>query len=313
MKTKLLSIILVIMLALSVIACGGSAPAASSTSGSSQAAPAAAPKADEPAQAEATEINWEKFEGWSEENWDGKDIAYQFTGEWELAEYNYYYSFLINLYTDGSAMVDQRNTGTASSYYQYGYWSEENTPDGNEIAFDTLYATHVNGALIDHEYSYSLYEESDGNYSFGYTFGISPGAYFREAPVAGGKDVAYATTEAFHEAVDNIYETHRFVSTEADENGLTLRISTFSDNTAVINLIHPEHDVINHKDGALKAVYDAAGAATYSLVINDEAEIPLTQNADGTFAEFEVTYDADLMGNAIHLVATCVETEVPAE
>ncbi|MBR2288982.1 MAG: hypothetical protein IJ865_12110 [Clostridia bacterium] len=147
--------------------------------------------------------DWETFEGWQDVDWDAKTIRYQFIGEWSLEENNIYQTFLINLYEDGSVLVDQRSTTSASSYYQFGYWSEENTEDGNEIALDTILCTPLNGdALIAHEYSYELYEEEDGNYSFGYTFGIIPGQYFREADVAGGAEIVYETLEAFHAAVD---------------------------------------------------------------------------------------------------------------
>ena len=130
--------------------------------------------------------NWESYENWLTEDWDAKEIAYQFNGTWELAEYGISFNILINLYSDGSALVDQRNIASASSYLQFGYWSEELTEDGNEIAFDTLYCSDVEGtSLIAHEYSYELYEEEDGNYSFGYTFGIAPGQYFREADMVG--------------------------------------------------------------------------------------------------------------------------------
>ena len=147
--------------------------------------------------------DWTAHEGWLQEDWDAKTVKYQFTGEWELAEYNIHFMFLINLYEDGSALVDQRSIASASSYCQFGYWSEEQTEDGNEIAFDTLYCTSVDGTeLVAHEYSFELYEEEDGNYSFGYTFGIAPGQYFRDVDVAGGAEIAYATLAAFHEAVD---------------------------------------------------------------------------------------------------------------
>ena len=150
--------------------------------------------------------DWESFEGWNDVDWDSKTISYQFTGEWALEEYNINVQFVINLYDDGSAVVDQRMATDGASYLQFGYWSEENTEDGNEIAFDTLFCTPVQEGddLVAHEYSYELYEEEDGNYSFGYTFGIAPGMYFREADVAGGSEVVYETLEAFHAAVDAV-------------------------------------------------------------------------------------------------------------
>lgn len=149
--------------------------------------------------------DWESFEGWNDVDWSAKTIKYQFTGSWELAEYNISLQFVINLYDDGSALVDQRKTTEGASYFQYGYWSEENTEDGNEITFDTLFCSPLEGTeLIAHEYSYELYEEEDGNYSFGYTFGITPGQYFREADMAGGAEIIYASLDDFHAAVDAV-------------------------------------------------------------------------------------------------------------
>ncbi len=150
--------------------------------------------------------DWETFEDWTNVDWNSKTIKYQFTGEWALEEYNISMQFVINLYEDGSALVDQRKTNEGASYFQYGYWSEENTEDGNEIAFDTLFCTPVGEgeALVAHEYSYELYEEEDGNYSFGYTFGIAPGQYFREADMTGGAEIMYESLDAFHAAVDTV-------------------------------------------------------------------------------------------------------------
>ena len=147
--------------------------------------------------------DWTAFEGWMDADWDAKTVKYQFTGKWDLDDNDIHYEFLINLYEDGSALVDQRRTNQHSSYCQFGYWTEETTEDGNEIAFTTLFCTPLNGtALVAHEYSYDLYEEEDGNYSFGYTFGIIPGQYFRDVDMAGGAEIAYETLEAFHTAVD---------------------------------------------------------------------------------------------------------------
>lgn len=147
--------------------------------------------------------DWVSYDKWLEEDWTAKEIAYQFSGAWELEEYSMYCNFLVTLYTDGSALVDQRNIKHGSSYLQFGYWSENTTEDGNEITFDTLFCTDVKGeGLIAHEYSYELYEEEDGNYSFGYTFGIAPGQYFRDVDMVGGKEVLYATQDDFHAAVD---------------------------------------------------------------------------------------------------------------
>lgn len=146
--------------------------------------------------------DWTKFHDWQSENWDSKEISYQFTGDWQLDEYDIDYHFVINFYKDGSAIIDQRDINQHSSYIAYGYWSEEKTADGNEIAFDSVEAVDITTLLIDHEYSYSLYEESDGGYSFGYTFALAPGQYFRTVDVIGSSNVTYNTLEAFHTAVD---------------------------------------------------------------------------------------------------------------
>ena len=331
MKTKLIALVIALMLVLSAAACGSSA-APSAASDKPAAAAAEAPKAEEPVKAEeskaeepekteepaaaeepsAPATDWTAFDGWLTEDWDAKEIAYQFTGEWELAEYGIADRFCINLYTDGSSVIDQRDIGKCSSYLMYGYWSEEKTEDGNEIAFDTLYVTGLDGALAAHEYNYTLYEEADGNYSFGYTFGIAPGMYFREAPVAGGKTVTYATLDEFHAAVDQITETHRFGSTDANDLGISIVISTYSNGTAVAALEMDPHGQINHKDGALKAAYDEAGSASYTLVF-DETEIPLTVNEDGSFADFAFEYDASALQAGLVISSNMTAVEIPAE
>jgi hypothetical protein len=263
--------------------------------------------------ASADDIDWESFEDWTAEDWDAKEVAYQFTGNWELAEYGYKFEFLINLYTDGSASIDQRNVNTGSSYWQFGYWSEEETEDGNEITFDTIYAVDLNGAsLIAHEYSYSLYEEADGNYSFGYTFGIAPGMYFRDVDVAGGKEVTYNTFEEFHSAVDVITETIRFEGKDENPVGATLQISLYSNNTVTVWLCLEPYGPINHKDGTVAVEYDASYNASYTLVIED-TEIPLTLNEDGSFADFSYDYDASALQADLVISSNMTQVEVPAE
>lgn len=154
--------------------------------------------------------DWTSVEDWQSIDWDSKPIAYQFIGNWSLEEYNIYYVHLINLYEDGSVMVDQRsanghvsNLDQTSSLY-FGYWTEEMTEDGNEINLVIKVTTMEQETYeyVAHEYEYFLYEESDGNYSFGFDFCMVPGQYYRVVDVIGGKDVTYESREAFHTAVD---------------------------------------------------------------------------------------------------------------
>lgn len=133
---------------------------------------------------------------WMNEDWDAKTVEYQFTGAWELPENGISFHFLINLYEDGTALVEQLSTGGTPSYRQFGAWSEELTEDGNEIAFATLLSTS-DADLVAHEYEYDLYEEEDGSYSFSYTFGIIPGQYFRDAEMVGSAEILYASLADF--------------------------------------------------------------------------------------------------------------------
>lgn len=196
--SKLTALLLTALLIVSLAACGGDskptpAPGGNDPTGNNTPTPTE----------EVVATDWTKFEDWMTEDWNAKTISYQFTGDWALPENDFYYEFCINLYSDGSAIIDQRNTGTASSFTMYGYWSEKDTEDGNEITFDTLYVISLNGTALEaHEYNYVLYEEADGGYSFGYDFGIIPGQYFRTVDVAGGSTVTYATLDDFHTAVD---------------------------------------------------------------------------------------------------------------
>lgn len=200
--SKIFALLLALMMALSLAACGGEGDAPSSNPSQSGGGQSQQP-GDEPGGSGGSTTDWSHFEDWQSENWDSKTVSYQFTGEWSLEEYDIFNYFLINFYSDGSVVVEQYNPG-GMCYEYFGYWSEENTADGNEISLDTVYVTPDNGvgALVVHEYHYDLYEESDGGYSFGYTFGISAGAYFRDVDVAGSSAVTYATIAAFKAAMD---------------------------------------------------------------------------------------------------------------
>ena len=120
--SKAIALILALVMAIGMIACSGSAPAASTQSTAPAATVTEAPKAAEPAaepaatepepaaEPEVPAFDWTTYTDWIKTDWDSKDIAYQFTGEWELAEYGIKFGFLLNLYSDGSAVVDQRKT-----------------------------------------------------------------------------------------------------------------------------------------------------------------------------------------------------------
>lgn len=129
---KFLAMTLAMAFVLALAACGSPASTPSSPASAAPSSEPAAPETTEP-QGGGDTAGWAGFEGWQSEDWDAKTIRYQFTGAWALEEYGMNFQLLINLYSDGSALVDQRNISSASSYTQYGYWSEEETQDGNEI------------------------------------------------------------------------------------------------------------------------------------------------------------------------------------
>ena len=216
---KLMALVLTLVMVVGLTACGGSDEPSPSTNPPSNDTPAPETPAPE-APAEPAGSDWSSYEGWESENWDSKTVSYQFTGEWSLPENDIYDFFLINLYDDGSVLVDQYSPA-GISYQQFGYWSEENTEDGNEISLDTVYCTNNPGeeGLVAHEYHYDLYEEADGGYSFGYTFGIAAGAYFRDADVAGSSTVTYASLNDFHTAMDSAVGGGAAEGGEANEDG----------------------------------------------------------------------------------------------
>lgn len=145
------------------------------------------------------------YTGYTEEQWlaedvDSKTISYQFTGSWSLGgEYAMEYNVIVNLYED-SALVAKAVKGEGG-YTFYGYWSEKNTEDGKELSLTNKFGSNLDGGLIAHEYNYTLYEESDGGFSFSFTFYLAPGQYFRDAAMKGGKNVQYATFDAFSAAM----------------------------------------------------------------------------------------------------------------
>lgn len=284
--SKLTALLLTVLLVVSLAACGGDTKPTPTPAGNDPAGNTT----PEPTEEVAPATDWTKFENWMAEDWSAKTVSYQFTGNWSLPENNFYYEFCINLYDDGSAAIDQRNTTAGSSYMMYGYWSEENTEDGNEITFDTLYVTSLNGTALEaHEYNYVLYEEADGGYSFGYDFGIIPGQYFRTVDVAGSSTATYATFDDFHAAVDVVLESYRFESAEAS-NDFEARISIFSNGTATCSLI-------TEYNGAKTAV--ANGEATVTMVTNeagDAVENYVIKGTHDAMGDFEITVPADYSG-----------------
>lgn len=202
--SKLACLLMAAAMLLAMAACG--------PTGDGQSTPTPTPAGDgsnTPAPTEEPEDkyptkDWTGFTGWTEENWDGKDISYQFTGSWSMdGEYAMKYDVLINLYSDGSVLVDQYMVG-GHSYTQYGQWIGADTEDGVELTLDTICEEPLNPGddMVAYEYNYILYEESDGGFSFGYTINLAPGQYFRTADVKGSSAVTYNTVADFRAAMD---------------------------------------------------------------------------------------------------------------
>lgn len=184
---KFVAILLVLVTAFALVACG-------------QSAPAAATEAKTEAKAEAAD--WAHYKDWITTDWN-KAIAYQFTGHWDMGDpqYNIVYDFLINLYEDGSVCGKQAGYG-GRAFTFYGFWTAEDTEDGKEVTLTMRKETPLDDAktyddLLDHKYTYTLYEESDGGFSFAFDFGIIPGEYMRTVDMAGNATVQFETLDAF--------------------------------------------------------------------------------------------------------------------
>lgn len=310
---KLVALLIVATMMCSLAACGGtqkSNPSTDEKPTETQTVPATVSTETD----DANQIDWSTYTDWMTTDWDSKSISYQFMGSWELPEYSYFYTILVNLYDDGSVLVDQRNTAFGSSYQQFGYWSEKKTDDGNEIAMDTLFCTPISGEeLVAHEYHYDLYEESDGNYSFGYTFGITPGSFFRTADMTGSNEILYASLEDFYTDVDNITETYRFTSSETSIPGFSAVISVLSNYTVSAQLLteYEGNTVTAHEDtGMLMLQADESGNVTYMLNIAG-AEIPLTVSEDGSVGDFVWTCNWE--SQSITVDFTMTQAEISAD
>lgn|GEM_PF-2356826 len=184
---KFVAILLALVTAFALVACG-------------QSAPAAATEAKTEAKAETAD--WAHYKDWITTDWN-KAIAYQFTGHWDMGDpqYNIVYDFLINLYEDGSVCGKQAGYGGRAFTY-YGFWTAEDTEDGKEVTLTMRKETPLDDAktyddLLDHKYTYTLYEESDGGFSFAFDFGIIPGEYMRTVDMAGNATVQFETLDAF--------------------------------------------------------------------------------------------------------------------
>ena len=187
MMKKFVAILLALVTAFALVACG-------------QSAPAAATEAKTEAKAETAD--WAHYKDWITTDWN-KAIAYQFTGHWDMGDpqYNIVYDFLINLYEDGSVCGKQAGYG-GRAFTFYGFWTAEDTEDGKEVTLTMRKETPLDDAktyddLLDHKYTYTLYEESDGGFSFAFDFGIIPGEYMRTVDMAGNATVQFETLDAF--------------------------------------------------------------------------------------------------------------------
>lgn len=200
--SKLACLLMAAAMLLALAACGPANADGTPTPGAGNT-PTPTPAPTEAQEDKYPTKDWTGFTGWLEEDWDGKDISYQFTGAWSMdGEYAMKYDVLINLYSDGSLLADQYMTG-GMSYTYYGQWTGADTEDGVELTLDTFCeSTPAAEDLVAHEYNYILYEESDGGFSFGYTINLAPGQYFRTADVKGSSAVTYATMADFRAAVD---------------------------------------------------------------------------------------------------------------
>ncbi len=146
-------------------------------------------------------------EEWKAENLDTKEIGYQLTGVWALDEYNIEFDFCLNIYKDGAAVVEQRDVYEHESFTYFGYYVQKTTEDGEEL--NIIFRTEMTdkpekygSEFTSHAYKYTLYEEMDGGFAFGFDFGITPGQYMRSVDLAGNSTVTYATFSAFNSKVD---------------------------------------------------------------------------------------------------------------
>lgn len=168
--------------------------------GSESAKPASVPTEGTPA--ESAKKEWIGFHGWMGENWGAKSIDVQFTGYWDMGDptYNIAFSFLMNLYDDMSVQIYQY--ANDHTYRYFGDWELVEDPDGDELHIKIAEETNEKNELIDHKYSYEIYEESDGGFSFGFDFGIAAGQYFRVVNMTGSRNVHYKTFDDFKKAAD---------------------------------------------------------------------------------------------------------------
>jgi lysophospholipase L1-like esterase len=145
--------------------------------------------------------DWETFEHWTEEDFSGKETAYQLIGTWSMeGDYPMTFHLLLNLYRDGSAVVYQHSP-TRGDFHYFGYWTERDLEQGHRISLTMRFETSDNG-LIEHPYSYRFFVQPDGTCTFSYDFGIIPGSYLRAADLTGSTAVLFANETEFASAMD---------------------------------------------------------------------------------------------------------------
>ncbi|MBR1842467.1 MAG: hypothetical protein IJ788_04250 [Oscillospiraceae bacterium] len=269
---KAIALCLVLTLALALASCGGNTADEKPEAKTEAKTDAPAASTEEPAQR-----NWTGFHKWLEEDWASKTAEYQFTGYWDMgdSEYGIAFSFLMNLYSDGSVMANQYQDGRAD-YRYFGSWEKVADPDGDELHINI--AEETGGEIEDrigHKYSYVVYEEADGGYSFGFDFGIAGGQYFRVANLTGSKEIKYASVEDFQKAAR---EGAFVVAPEPTEEA-------------------PAEETPAESTGYTATVALGDQSFDASLVLNDETSATFT-----AAVSFDCTYVKD--GNTVTLTLT---------
>lgn len=244
-----------------------------------------------------TTIDWSSYtqSQWLAEldKFDDKEISYQFNST-DFTQLNG--SAVLNLYADGSACGDHYTPGRGEGDMYFGYWSEAEDEDGNAIsititsAYSPIMAEGSQYVVKGTQYP-SLYELSNGNYSFSMDVDLALGQYTRQLSMVCDNTVKF----------DNFADFEAYAETaapETPEEGGDEEEGAIPENALNFVYVADSSDQLQDTMICESTVWGAALGTTGNYTPTDSKDLLLTFNggfttiecyADGTY---QFTYDS---------------------
>lgn len=307
MKSHALTLVGLLAASLILAACGtptvSSTQPASSSPKSTSSAPIATSSAPTTSSASTSKFFTYKGEQFLAEDWDKKTIAYQFVSSapYQIADYNIKVDAMINLYSDGSFLADQRNDKSSQSFWYFGAWAATVEEGYTTLTVKTLFMKDGEDDTVAHVYSYKLVESSSHTFKWTFDFAMMVHQYFRTVDMEGSATAKYATWADFHAVVDVIEVGLEFEGTvnETTSGLTTVRLLGLSNGVGRLYAYLPYSNNLirlgKWENGVFSTVKDNTNGATTSAKWDFTASTSeitpasvTTTVSDGTYSDISL-------------------------